>query len=340
VNPRAAFGALLFAVLACVSIDGRAADPITIARTESVGSLPIRIATQRGWWARVGLAPRFVVFPSELPLMSSAGVKAWDIAVVGIGVAVLGAARYDTTVIGATADRSRDVAVFAGGLDAASATAQLRSLPVLANRGTTAYLTAVACLDTLGIGAAAPAPRDRQPGDVARALANGDPILGAVPSPYIDAVRRSGRARLLCSASDAGLVVTDDVVVRHAFLEEAGDVATRALATIIRAIAWLQANPEAARELLPAEDAGDPGTLRRQVAAITFDLDRMIRIFATGADGSQIHRWHDRVAGIQRHAGDVREAPFASGYIDGSVLARIAADPKLRAFATLADRPE
>lgn len=342
---RLAHAALLLALLGAI-VPGRAdaADRIAIAHSDSAGSLPVRIATERGWWARVALVPRFHVFPSELPLMSAAGARAWDLAVVGIGSAVLGAARHDTTVIGLTTDRSDEVALFAGGLGESPTREQMTAVPTFANRGTTAALAAHACLAKLAIGSVdAPVGLvDRQPGDVARALESGTPMLGAVPSPFIEAVRRSGRVVQLCTAREAGLVVTDDIIVRHRFLERSPEIVARATATILRAVAWLQANPQAARPLL-GDGAGagdDAGELRRRVEAVTFDLEKLRRTFTPGPQGADIDRWHDDVAAIQRRSGAVREAPHARGYVDPSVLARIAADPTLRAFATLADRPD
>src|SRR5215208_1632689 len=69
-------------------------------------SLPYYIASEKGWWAELGLKPTYSVFPAGVPQIAASAAKSWDVGGVGSVPAVLGAARYHLLTIGLTNDES------------------------------------------------------------------------------------------------------------------------------------------------------------------------------------------------------------------------------------------
>ena len=69
-------------------------------------SLPYYIASEKGWWAELGLKPTYSIFPAGVPQIAASAAKSWDVGGVGSVPAVLGAARYNILTIGITNDES------------------------------------------------------------------------------------------------------------------------------------------------------------------------------------------------------------------------------------------
>src|SRR3954469_5935704 len=94
-----------------------------VAQTEIKGSyqpplywsLPYYIATEKGWWAELGLKPAFSTFPAGVPQIAASAAKSWDVGGPGSVPAVLGAARYNLLTIGITNDESQGNALLASG---------------------------------------------------------------------------------------------------------------------------------------------------------------------------------------------------------------------------------
>src|SRR5688572_17997640 len=69
-------------------------------------SLPYYIASEKGWWAELGLKPAYSTFPAGVPQIAASAAKSWDVGGTGSVPAVLGAARYNLLTIGITNDES------------------------------------------------------------------------------------------------------------------------------------------------------------------------------------------------------------------------------------------
>jgi NitT/TauT family transport system substrate-binding protein len=69
-------------------------------------SLPFYIASEKGWWAELGLSPMYSTFPAGVPQIAASASKSWDVGGTGSVPAVLGAARYQLLTIGITNDES------------------------------------------------------------------------------------------------------------------------------------------------------------------------------------------------------------------------------------------
>src|SRR6218665_3908153 len=53
-------------------------------------ALPFFVATEKNWWAELGLQPVFSIFPAGVPQMAAAAAKSWDVGGTGSVPAVLG----------------------------------------------------------------------------------------------------------------------------------------------------------------------------------------------------------------------------------------------------------
>ena len=96
------------AVLAAVPPAAQAQTKIGVSYQPALyWALPYYIATEKGWWKDVGLAPTFSVFPAGVPQIAASQAKSWDVGGTGSVPAVLGAARYGLLTIGITNDESR-----------------------------------------------------------------------------------------------------------------------------------------------------------------------------------------------------------------------------------------
>ena len=80
-------------------------------------SLPFYVASEKGWWAEVGLKPVFSTFPAGVPQIAASASKSWDVGGTGSVPAVLGAARYNLLTIGITNDESVGNALLASGAE-------------------------------------------------------------------------------------------------------------------------------------------------------------------------------------------------------------------------------
>src|SRR6478752_9373768 len=76
-------------------------------------SLPFYIATEKNWWAEVGLKPTFSTFPAGVPQIAASASKSWDVGGAGSVPATLGAVRFHLLTIGITNDESYGNALLA-----------------------------------------------------------------------------------------------------------------------------------------------------------------------------------------------------------------------------------
>jgi ABC-type nitrate/sulfonate/bicarbonate transport system substrate-binding protein len=57
-------------------------------------ALPFFVATEKNWWAELGLKPVFSTFPAGVPQIAAAASKSWDVGGTGSVPAVLGHHRH------------------------------------------------------------------------------------------------------------------------------------------------------------------------------------------------------------------------------------------------------
>jgi NitT/TauT family transport system substrate-binding protein len=67
-----------------------------------------------------------------------------------------------------------------------------------------------------------------------------------------------------------------------------------------------------------------------------YDLDQQVKIMTRANGTSEVDTWMTRIAEFMKSVGTISDVPKASGYVDPKYMKMVADDPKLRAFATLA----
>jgi ABC-type nitrate/sulfonate/bicarbonate transport system substrate-binding protein len=63
-------------------------------------ALPFYVATEKNWWAELGLKPTFSTFPAGVPQIAASASKSWDVGGTGSVPAVLGYVRFGIKTIG------------------------------------------------------------------------------------------------------------------------------------------------------------------------------------------------------------------------------------------------
>ena len=85
----------------------QALTPIKVSYQPSLyWALPFHVATEKGWWKDMGLAPEFSTFPAGVPQIAAAAAGSWDVGGTGSVPAVLGHVRFGIKTIGLSNDES------------------------------------------------------------------------------------------------------------------------------------------------------------------------------------------------------------------------------------------
>jgi hypothetical protein len=70
----------------------------------------------------------------------------------------------------------------------------------------------------------------------------------------------------------------------------------------------------------------------------TFGLDEQLKMMARGTGASKVDGWFSEIGKFITDVGTIPANPEAKSYITDDFLKRVAADPKLKAFATEFDK--
>src|SRR5450631_3827240 len=149
---------LLVAVIAAFAIgtaQAQAIEEINVSYQPALyWSLPFYIASEKNWWAELGLKPTFSTFPAGVPQIAASASKSWDVGGTGSVPAVLGAVRFNLLTIGITNDESRANAMLVRGdkFDAIKADPQLlKGQRLLLTTNSTVNYAARKCLTKFGL---------------------------------------------------------------------------------------------------------------------------------------------------------------------------------------------
>lgn len=306
-------------------------------------ALPFYIATQKGWWKEVGFEPNFAVFPAGAPQVAAAQAGSWDVGGAGSVPAILGAARFGLLTVGLTNDESKTNVLMVRGerYDAiAKDPKQLAGQKLLVTTNSTADFAARACLKKWGLG-----PRDLRFVNLGQAqiisamIANAGEVVG-VWAPNTYTLEEKAGARLLCSGADAGAMVPGALIARADFAKAHPDAVAKFLAVYLRGWGWAKAHPDEARAMAKrfyAEggvEVSDRAIDQEFALRPTYSLDAQLKAMARTSGPSQVDGWFSQIGAFMADSGTIPQAPDPKGYIDDSFMKRVAADPKLKAFAT------
>jgi ABC-type nitrate/sulfonate/bicarbonate transport system substrate-binding protein len=310
-------------------------------------ALPFHYANVKGWWKDVGLAPSFSTFPAGAPQIAAAAAKSWDVGGTGSVPAVLGAVRFNILTIGLTNDESKTNAMMVRGdkFDAVKADPKsLKGQKLLLTTNSTVDYASRKCLAKYGLG-----QNDMQfvnlgQAQIITAITSNNGDVAGVWAPNTYTLEERANAKYLCSGADANAIVPGALIVRADFAKERPEDVAKFLAVFLRGWSWAKANPAEARTL--ALDFYKQGGLEVSARAMdqefdlrpTFGLDEQLKLMARGSGASTVDGWFSEIGKFVNEVGTIPANPDTKSYLTDDFLKRVAADPKLKAFATEFDK--
>jgi NitT/TauT family transport system substrate-binding protein len=338
---------LLTAILAAAALTSPlAAQPLTrlnISMQPALYSMvPLHLATEQGWWRQMGIEPNFSSFPAGPPQIAAAAAGTWDVGITGSAPGVLGAARFNIRTIAISNDESATnvLMVRRDQLDAIRASpASLRGQRILITVNTTVDYVLQNCLARWNLTRSDVQVVNLNQAQILSAFSTGEGRVAGLWAPNIYTAEERMNAVPLCSGSDAGAIVPGNIIVRDEFLQRNPDMVARYLAVIMRGIAFMKANPDQTIQAMSRfYSAGgvtvSEAALRAEIARRPlFGLEEQLQLLSRANGPSQADRWYEGLSAFLAQVGTVQNPPAPAAYITDDVLRRIAADPRLRAFA-------
>jgi len=332
---------LLFAVNA----SAQALVPIKISYQPALyWALPFYVATEKGWWKEVGLAPEFSTFPAGVPQIASAAAKSWDVGGTGSVPAVLGHVRFGIKTIGITNDESAANALVASKAKAAefvkNPAAALRGQTITLTQNSTADYAIQSCLKRYGLKKADVVMKNMGQSEIISALSSSNTELAGLWAPNIYTVEEKVDARVVCTGKDGGAVVPGALIARGDYAKENPQNVAKFLAVYLRAWKWMNANKPQAIAMMKdfyakgGVSVSDESMKKEFDTRPTFDLAQQNKILdRPGGNNSQVDAWFAQIAVYMRETGAVTSVPQVQDFVTGEYMAMVQADPKLREFA-------
>ena len=305
-------------------------------------ALPVYVASEKGWWAELGLKPTFSTFPAGVPQIAASASKSWDVGGTGSVPAVLGAARYSLLTIGLTNDESAGNALVA---TAAKADGYVKNPQSM--KGQTIVLTAnstgdyavQSCLAKWGLKKADVTVKSMGQAEIISAMSSNNADLGGLWAPNIYTMEEKAGAKVICSGKDTGTVIPGALVVRADYAKEQPQNVAKFLAVYLRAWKWMNAHqPEAIAMMKQFYEVGgvtiSDGSMKKEFdTRPTFDLAAHLKAMDRSKGASQVDQWMTQIAEFMKGAGTLPEAPAASAYVTDEYMRLVDRDPKLKEFA-------
>jgi ABC-type nitrate/sulfonate/bicarbonate transport system substrate-binding protein len=342
IRPRAA--ALAIALLSGAS--SHAQQPLTEIKVSYqpalYWALPFYVATEKNWWAEVGLKPVFSTFPAGVPQIAAAAAKSWDVGGTGGVPAVLGHVRFGIKTIGVSNDESAGNALMARKDVADKATKDPRSI-----KGQTIVLTAnstgdyavQSCLKKYGLVKSDVTIKNMGQAEIISAMSSANADFGGLWAPNIYTLEEKSGGKLLCSGKDGGVVVPGALIARGDYAEQNPEAVAKFLAVYLRAWKWMNANKPAAIEMMKKfyEQGGvsiSEASMKKEFdTRPTFDLASQIAHMDRARGNSDMDAWFAQISIFMRGTGAIQTVPQPTDFITDVYMKRVAADPKLREFA-------
>ena len=310
-------------------------------------SLPFYVASQKGWWAELGLKPEFSVFPAGVPQIAASAAKSWDVGGTGSVPAVLGAARYNLLTIGLTNDESVGNALLASGAKAEGFVknpASIKGQTIVLTANSTGDYAVQSCLAKWGLKKTDVTIKSMGQAEIMSAMSSGNADLGGLWAPNTYTMEEKTGAKQICSGKDAGAAVPGAIVVREDYAKEHPENVAKFLAVYLRGWKWLNAHqPEAIAMMKKFYDQGgvtiSEASMKKEFSTRpTYDLAGQLRIMNRASGGkSEVDDWFTKIGAFMQANGTFPKAPEASAFIDDKYMKMVDADPKLKAFANRTD---
>jgi ABC-type nitrate/sulfonate/bicarbonate transport system substrate-binding protein len=323
--------------------------PINVSYQPSLyWAFPYYLATQKGWWKDVGLQPSFSVFPAGAPQVAAAQAKSWDVGGTGSVPAVLGAVRSGLLTIGITNDESKANVLMVRGdrFDAINADPKtLAGQKILLTTNSTGDYAVRACLARYGVAAKDVQFVNLGQAQIISAVSSNNGDVAGVWAPNNYTLEEKAGAKTLCTGADAGAIVPGALIVRADYAKENPKQVAAYLATYLRAWSWAKANPTETRQMIKAFysegglEISDRGIEQEVSLRPVFSLSQQLALMDRGKGSSEVDGWITKIGGFMAEVGTLPRAPDVKTFVTDEYMKMVAADPKLKAFATEFDKP-
>lgn len=309
-------------------------------------ALPFYVATEKGWWAELGLKPEFSIFPAGVPQMAAAAAKSWDVGGTGSVPAVLGYVRFGVMTIGIANDESDANVLMASKSTAekfAKDPASIKGQTILLTSNSTGDYAVQSCLKKWGLKKSDVIIKNMGQGEIISALSSGGADLAGLWAPNNYSVEEKIGAVQLCSGKDAGAIVPGALIVREQFAKEHPENVAKFLAIYLRTWSWMSAHrPEALAMMRKFYKEGgvnisEASQEKEFAKRPTFDLEQQLALMDRSKVASDADKWFEQIATFIRGSGAIQKTPASADYITDAYMKRVAADPKLREFANRKD---
>jgi len=332
------------------AVCGASAQPLTEIKVSYqpalYWSLPFYVASQKGWWAELGLKPEFSVFPAGVPQIAASAAKSWDVGGTGSVPAVLGAARYNLMTIGLTNDESVGNALMATGAKAEGFIknpASMKGQTIVLTANSTGDYAVQSCLAKYGLKKADVTIKSMGQAEIISAMSSNNADLGGLWAPNIYTLEEKAGAKVICSGKDAGAFVPGALIVRADYAKEQPQNVAKFLAIYLRAWKWMGAHPDEAIALMKKfyEEGGvsiSEASMKKEFSTRpVYDLAGQLKVMNRTGGKSDVDGWMTQISDFMKAAGTLPEAPVAGNYVTDQYMKLVDNDPKLKEFANRAN---
>ena len=330
-------------IAALVALPAQAQTKIKVSYQPALyWALPFHIATEKGWWAEVGLKPVFSTFPAGVPQIAAAASKSWDVGGTGSVPAVLGHVRFGIKTIGVTNDESAGNALLVRKEVAdkiAKDPKSMKGQTIVLTANSTGDYAVQSCLKKYGLAKADVTIKNMGQAEIISAVSSNNADLAGVWAPNIYTLEEKAGAKVLCSGKDGGVVVPGALIARGDYAEQNPENVAKFLAVYLRAWKWANAHkPEAIAMMKKFYDQGgvaisDASMKKEFDTRPTFDLASQLSHMDRSRGNSDMDAWFGQISIFMRGTGAVQSVPQPTDFITDVYMKRVMADPKLRDFA-------
>ena len=308
-------------------------------------ALPFFVATEKNWWAEVGLKPVFSTFPAGVPQIAASVSKSWDVGATGSVPAVLGHVRFGIKTIGLSNDESAANALLVR-KDVADKFAKdpksIKGQTILLTSNSTGDYAVQSCLKKFGLAKADVVIKNMGQAEIISALSSNNADLAGLWAPNTYTLEEKAGAKMLCSGKDGGVVVPGALIARGEYAEQNPENVAKFLAVTLRAWNWMATHKPEAIELMKKFYAqggvsiSDAAMQKEFDTRPTFDLAQQLTHMDRARGSSDMDSWFGQIAVFMRGSGAIQSVPPSADYVTDVYMKRVQADPKLREFANRA----
>ena len=306
-------------------------------------ALPFFVASEKNWWAEVGLKPVFSTFPAGVPQIAAVASKSWDVGGTGSVPAVLGHVRFGIKTIGLSNDESAGNALVVRKELADKISkdpAAMKGQTILLTANSTGDYAVQSCLKKYGLAKGDVTIKNMGQAEIISAVSSNNADLAGLWAPNIYTLEEKAGAKVLCSGKEGGVVVPGALIARGEYAEQNPENVAKFLAVYLRAWKWMSANKPAAIEMMKKFYAQggvsiSDGSMKKEFdTRPTFDLSQQLARMDRSRGNSDMDVWFSQISIFMRGTGAIQSVPQSSDFITDAFMKRVQADAKLREFAS------